>query len=238
MYKLKEDTIYSQRELFKILNISQYTWERRKQDWLEYFETFCEYELSIAEHGQYMIKINHILENEYIPLPRKITRPPKEKIQKDYDKQTIVEIKKDPFQTVQLLAAKAPNGEYTAQYKHSHYTSEKYFRGSINNETLVHKGPKEWRRLVENGSVPLTKQQLVYLKTLMKEEFSGIETEQENICAAIEAGELTREEGNKELGAVALSAYYSALAIFEAEYHFRPKKISCCELSSFGGDLD
>lgn len=233
MKRLKENTVYTQKEVFEILNITQCTWNKRRQDWLKYFESFCEYEIQIGARGAYLIKINHILEDTYIPLPRKLAKTPKEIIQKDYDQQTVIEIKKEPYQTVSTLAIKTRSGTLTANYNHSQYTAEKYVRNSVNNETIIHKGMKEWRQLVDGSFIPLTPAQLVYLKQLFKDNFKDASNIQEDIYAGVEAGEITEADAIKLSGEIGFQAYNNALHIFEKEYHFRPKKVYCYEINSF-----
>lgn len=234
MKRLSENTLYTQKEIFSILGITQCTWNKRKEDWLEHFKVFCEYELKIGARGAWLIEIKHILEDEYKQLPRKIATKPSILIQQNYDKQTVEEIEKEPFHTIQSLAKRTQVGKYTAQYLHSDYTAQKYVRNTVNNENIIHKGQKQWMRVLPDGSfTPLAPQQLSYLKALFKECFKSISKEQEDIYAGIDTGEYTQEEAEKIAGALGFSAYQNAINSFEDMYKFRPKKVPFYEVNTF-----
>lgn len=241
MKRLKENTNYSQKELFVILGITQYTWDRRRDEWLEHFKTLCEYEITYGPRGTYIFLIKVILEDEYIPLPRqKNVQSRASLIQKDYDRQVTTEIHKYPFQTVNTLAHRAQNGEYTAQYQHSDYTSKKYVRNTINNPNLIHIKTRVWMRPCEDNTfMYLTAEELAYLKAKFSQYFDGIKKNQENIYASIDNGEYTKEEGIKLAGELGWGAYWQALNDFTAQYGFTPKKILEYELNVFDNtDLD
>lgn len=236
MKRLEENKIYNQRELFMILGISQYTWDKKRDEWLEYFKHFCEYEINHGARGVFLFTIKHILEEEYIPMAKN-SKTKAEVIQKDYDQQVVQEIRKYSFQTVNTLSNRTQVGSLTAKYNHSDYTSKKYVRNTIKNPNLVYVKTKVWMRPNNDDTFTyLTEEELAYLKSLFVKYFDGVKQDQEDIYAGIENGEYSQEEGVKLAGSIGFDAYRTALRAFNSRYGYTPKKIPEYELNAFGFD--
>lgn len=112
-YKLKE-------EFFKLLNIPQYQWNKRKKDLLEWLKNFYDYKL----HEDKIISIE-ILEvyGEYEPMPRKVKLTNMEEKIRDYEKFTIASLGTEFKPNSKMKVVEEAINEFG--YVKYHHTSKK-----------------------------------------------------------------------------------------------------------------
>ena len=222
---------YTQRQLFDKLDISQYVWTKRKEDWLEYFYDFCDYEYYQERYGIWVFDIKEVYIEEYIPLPRKSDT--KQKFE-DYEKFTLEHIKNFPYSSTALIARNAVNDEeIQSKYHHQPASAYRYIRPVVNDESKVNKGEKVWGYLSEDKLYfyPLNPQQEYYLKEVLKYYLN--EEHQVDIISQVENGDITKEEAKELLYNQVSARYVDAINAFKEKWGvwpFRVSKLSLVEV--------
>lgn len=235
MYLLKEG-IVTKNELFKELHISDYTWINRREDWLDHFADFCDYEAFQKGRGIWYFNIKEVYQEEYYPLPRKSNKAEKEA---DYEAFTLKHIEKYPYCSTAIIARNAiEDKEIQNKYHHKEGSAYRYIRPVVNNESKVHKGERVWGHLSKDGLtfILLTPQQLDYLNATLEYYFkdvNNIDEKQADIIAKEEGRDITKEEAKELIYEKAKCAYGQAMDRFREMWHFRPYKVSRLDLVAF-----
>ena len=219
-----EEGKYTQRELFDKLNISQYIWTRRKEDWLEYFYDFCDYEYYQERYGIWVFDIKEVYIKEYIPLPRKNNTKEKMDV---YEEFTLRYIKEFPYNSTALIARNAvSNKGIQNKYHHQPASAYRYIRPVVNDESKVNKGEKVWGYLSEDKLYfyPLNPQQEQHLKEILKHYLN--EEYQADIMSQVENGDVTKEEAKELLYNQTSSRYIEAMNAFKEKWGVWPFKVS------------
>lgn len=208
-----EAKIYSKQELFKELHITKYTWEQRKDDFLEHLQDYCDYKY-ICEGGKTSQFEIYEVYGEYYPLPRKSNREQKEK---DYEDFTLKHLREHPINTVANVARNAIQDEILQdKYHHKIGAAQNYIRPVMKSDKLS-KGEYYWCQLVYDEYIPINEMQLTTLKELFKKCGSHPE-----VRAKVESGEITREEAKEELYQKVEYDYNMVMEEFTATFGFRP----------------
>lgn len=232
---IKEGT-YTQKQLFEVLGISKYTWAKRREDWLDHFADFCDYDMYQKKNGPWYFNIKEVYQEEYYPLPRKSNKAEKEA---DYEAFTLKHIEKNPYCSTAIIARNAiEDEEIQNKYHHKEGSAYRYIRPVVNNESKVHKGERVWGHLSKDGLtfILLTPQQLDYLNATFDYYFkdvNNIDEKQADIIAKEEGRDITKEEAKELIYEKAKCAYGQAMDRFREMWHFRPYKVSRLDLVAF-----
>lgn len=210
--KMLECKTYNLTELKEILHISKRAWTERKEELLEYFKLFFDYEISISKGGSYQFTIKEQYA-EYEPLPRKTKVP---EIKAFYEQEVDHILQYKPRNTGSNLAREIICKNNKQNHKAG--TAANYIRPYLKQNYDVH--DKEWCQInYETSSYDIiTDKQLAFLKLQFEKYLNS--TEVADILADEEAGYFTKEEVYGSLKA----RYDSAIKDFQAEFGFRPYK--------------
>ena len=194
---IEEGKIYEvKKEFLPLLNVTMHQWERRKEDLLEWWEEFFNYE--IIGKSPIMIKINEVYSQDYVQLPRKQKWTKAEK-QADYAAATITILSESGKEyrpiTKTYVARKAVYNFGEAKYNHtnakgvaSNYIKPAFDKFAENN------GEKVW--CWSTDCIPLTEAELEGWKEILRKVHL---TEEEIKKVGIKA--LQKESIEKELTA-------------------------------------
>lgn len=212
---LQEGKTYLLSELKDELKITKYYWENRKDELLEYFKLFFDYE--IIKQGKYAAFFITKVYGEYQPLPRK-TRSVD--IKEFYRQETEKVVKYQPWNTGANIARKILSVDN--KYQHAEGTAANYVRPILKEEYCLSE-EKQWMEAHYDRYeyVPITKEQEEFLKIQFKKQFGNDNQTVIDIMAARDAGYMTEEEVVKALE----SKYSIAMNEFLACFGFRPIKV-------------
>ena len=202
---------YGLEELKTVLKISKRQWDERKNELLEYFKLFFNYEIAMQGRS-YCFHIKEIY-TEYEPLPRKSKYA---EIMTFYAKEVDDILKYKPRNTGTNLAREiiAKNN----QQNHKESTAGHYIRPYLKANYTV--SDKDWCRInYDTFSYELLpSEELQYLKQLFNTYLSSEATA--SAIADHEAGYATKEEAYDRLR----GRYNEALFAFKEKYGYRPYK--------------
>lgn len=202
---------YSLTELKKVLNITKWQWEERKEDLLLYLKLFFDYEIVIRGRSYcFIIKEQY---SEYEPLPRKTKY---QEAMDFYISEVDHILQYKPRNTGSNLAR-----EITAKnnkFKHRDTTAANYIRPYLKKNYTVK--DREWCEInYETYSYDkITPEQLKFLNKQFSKYLNS--TAIAEAMADAEAGYSTKEEAYDKLK----NNYDSAIQAFKDEYGFRPYK--------------
>lgn len=208
MIELKE---YNLTEFKKVLHITKWQWEERKEELLQYLKLYFDYEIQLKGKS-YCFKIKAQY-SEYEPLPRKSKT---KEIQAFYANEADHILTYKPRNTGTNIAREIEH--CNNKYEHATGTIANYIRPYLKKNYTVDN--RQWCEIdYENFTYnPISDIQLKFLKDQFKKYLTS-----ENIADAIadqEAGYTTKEEAYD-----CLKGYYTdALNAFKDEYGFRPYK--------------
>lgn len=194
---IEEGKIYEvKKEFLPLLNVTMHQWERRKEDLLEWWEEFFDYE--IIGRSPIMIKINEVYNQEYQPLPRKNVYTTAEK-QADYTAATITILSESGKEyrpiTKTYVARRATNSFGYIKYNHKSDKSvaQRYVKPAFD-QFAENNGEKVW--CWSTDCIPLTEAELEGWKEILRKVHL---TEEEIKKVGIKA--LQKESIEKELTA-------------------------------------
>lgn len=227
-----EPGVYTQKELFSLLNISTYTQKHRKEELLEHFKDFFKYTVEVG--GYHNITISYIIEEvyaDYEPLPRKGQRAEKEA---DYKTFTLDTIEKHPLNTTMNIARRAVNDKQLQDKWHHKERAAANYIGPVINSKLVSKKEKYWCRLDKENNVyePLTEEQYNYFKGLINNISStgGLDTMAE-VVSLYNEGEISQDEYQNLISNVVTLEFQFVFSDFKSKYGFIPVKVSQLEVN-------
>ena len=223
--QLEENKVYEvKKEFLPLLNVTANQWKERKDDLLEWWKDFFDYEITFAK--PITIRINEIYNQEYQPLPRKNVYTTAEK-RADYAAATIAILSESGKEykpiTKAYVARKATNSFGLVKYGH---TSEEgvahnYIKPSFD-KYAENSGEKVW--CWSTDCVPLTEVELERWKEILYEVHL---TEEEIQKVGIKA--LQKENIDKEL-----SAYEKALMSMKSSFKGVPVYMDCWRTNEEG----
>lgn len=117
---------YTKTELLKELKISNYSWDNRREEYLEWFKLFFDYEEMFLSNGKKGFKIISVY-GDYEPLPRKKKTT---EIMAFYKEKTAEIVDKQPLNTGSNIARIIV--ETDNKYDHAELTATRYVRPVIN----------------------------------------------------------------------------------------------------------
>lgn len=211
---------YETKELMSVLGITRSSWGRRKEEYLDWFKLFFDYDIVIQ--GEKRVYIIKEIFGEYEPLPRKKKSI---EVKEYYVQETSRIVKQEPTNTGSNIARNiiATNNKYD----HKEGTASVYVR-SVLKDTYQVNG-KVWCYRTKDGLhyQPITEEQLKYLNECITKQFqdNAMQEYTVELYTDYEAGIITKQQFNDALGAMAGNAFLSAMDMFILRYDFRPVKI-------------
>lgn len=215
-----ETKIYTTKELLNTLNISITSWKRRREEYLEWFKIFFDYDIMIQGEKR-IFNIKEIF-GDYEPLPRKKKSI---EVKEYYAQETSKIVKQEPTNTGANIARNiiATNNKYD----HKEGTASVYVRNILKEGYQV--DGKVWCYRTQDGLhyTPITDEQLKYLNECITKQFqdNAIQEYTVELYTDYEAGIITKQQFNEALGAMAGNAFLSAMDMFILRYNFRPMKV-------------
>lgn len=202
---------YTLAEFKKILSITKWQWEERKDDLLDWLKIFFNYE--IVPNGRsynFIIKEQYC---EYEPLPRKSKVP---EMRAFYENEADHILQYKPRNTGANIAREI--NTYNNKYEHAEGTIANYIRPYLKANYSI--SDKEWCYIDYEAYTYniINAEQLKYLKEQFEKYLSSSTTA--DIIADVEAGYLTKDEGYSNLK----RHYNDAISAFKEKYGFRPYK--------------
>lgn len=216
---LKEGT-YITKDLLRMLGISDNQWKKRKSEYLEHLKLYCDYE-TYPKGASQIYNIKQVF-SEWEALPSKRD---KKDILNYYSHETEEIIKKDKFTTGSQLARDIRRLD-NFNFSHLEGTSANYCREVLKTEYEI--TDREWRHIdLENGKyIPLTKEQLKYLKECLSNMGSDELIEKEiDYINDRNNGVITNTELKEKLFILKTTTYDDAMIRFEMKFGFKPRKI-------------
>lgn len=206
-----ECKLYTLSELRNALNIPVRQWERRRDDLLEYFKLFFDYDYIFEGHAYtFNIKEQYC---EYEPIPRKTKF---KEISDFYAKETDSILAYKPRNTGANVAREICN--INNQYDHKPTTAANYIRPYIKKNYLIQ--DKEWCRIDYNNNTynVISPEQLKFLKSLFEKYLSTSKVA--DAIGDFESGYASKEQAFDKLH----TGYNEAISDFKKRYGFRPYK--------------
>lgn len=227
--------IYTLKEFFDLLNITSYTWKKRKEDLLAHLKDYFDYTIELGgyHNTEQTIVIKEVYD-DYEPLPRKTCT--KEK-QEDYKEFALKTIQHYPLNTTTNIARRAITDEYLQnKWHHKRAAAENYIRPVVKDNNLICKDHKQWCKLNKELNIyePLTEEQYIYFKALLQHLSSngGVENIAE-VVSLYNEGEISREEYEKLVSDVVQMEFQFILGEFCAKYGFIPVKVPYLIINGF-----
>ena len=215
-----ENTTYSLRELLEILHITRDSWKKRRQEYLDWFNCFFDYE--ITTQGKNTIFTIKEIFGDYEPLPRK-----KKSIEvKEYYKQETSKIvKQEPTNTGSNIARNIVAA--SNKYDHKEGTASVYVRSILKEGYKV--DGKVWCKRTPDGLhyEPIEEEHLQYLNECITKQFKDDKVQEYAVemYTDYEAGLISKNDFNEAMGFMTGTAFTSAMDRFILKYHYRPVKI-------------
>lgn len=228
MIELKE---YTLDEFKKICGITRRAWDTRKNEVLEYWEQFFNYDIycKVGPTKYIIIKEQYA---EYEPLPRKTE---KAKIQAYYESCTEKIVKEKPLNTAACIARNIIHDKKQLK-THKEGTVAGYVRPIVKEKYYSPFQSMVWCRLSDNKLeyIPLDEEQLEFLYGLFKANSrDGILEKQIELHEKYKAGVITKAELGQALMDNVEQAYTDLVNEFAGRYGFRPMKVPVLEEKAF-----
>ena len=196
--QIEENKIYEvKKEFLSLLQIPEYQWKKRKEDLLDWWMQFFDYEL-IDDVKPMIIRINEVYNQDYQPLPKKSQYTTAEK-QADYTAATITILSESGKEyrpiTKTYVARRATNSFGYIKYNHKSDKSvaQRYVKPAFD-KFAENNGEKVW--CWSTDCIPLTEAELEGWKEILRKVHL---TEEEIKKVGIKA--LQKESIEKELTA-------------------------------------
>ena len=148
---------YTLAELKIELGITQYAWENRREELLEYFKKFFDYEITMQ--GKKLLFIIKEIYESYVPLPRKTKV---KEIEEFYREETEHIIKYKPLNTGSNVAREIVDVDN--RFNHKEDTAARYVRPVLKEGYKI-SDKKIWcePNYLHHTYVPITPEQLEFL---------------------------------------------------------------------------
>ena len=227
MLELKD---YTTKELQEALEIADWEWKKKKQQILQQLQYCCHYETYMRG----VQKFYHIIEI-YSDWEGLVNKKNRQEIKAYYSERAEEIISKDKYTTGSQLARDVRKRKDFI-FPHKEGTSAVYCREVLKEEYDI--VDREWRRVDIEGKmyIPLTKDQLDYLKLCFKEKFSNEDNieRKTNLINDFKNKVISNEEFKEELCSIEIMAYDEAIVAFVTKYGFQPRKIPGWEKKNWG----
>lgn len=215
-----ENTTYSLKELLSILHITRDSWKKRRQEYLDWFNCFFDYE--IVMQGKHIIFNIKEVFGEYEPLPRKKKSI---EVKEYYAQETSKIVKQEPTNTGSNIARNIV--ATSNKYEHKEGTVSVYVRSILKEGYKV--DSKVWCKRSADGLhyEPINEEQAKYLNECITQQFKDDKLQEYmvEVYTDYEAGLISRTDFNAALGSMTEVTFLSAMDRFILKYQFRPVKI-------------
>lgn len=216
---------YTTEELKKELNISIKSWNTKREELLEYFYNFFNYDIVTEGRNKYYV-ITEIY-GDYEPMPRK---KKSDEIKSYYAKETKKIVEKEPWNTGSNIARNIINKDKN-KYNHAQATISNYVRPVLREEYDVTE--KRWMRLMDTYE-PLTEEQELYLQECLTVFRKNNSTIFEDLISDLECGLATKAEIMKYAFDKQYAEYNRSMDLFKIKFGFRPIKVPKLEKKNMG----
>lgn len=234
---IKEEDILTTDELIKFLGVSKNTWKKKRNELLENFGRYYEYEIEYKGRNKYY----HILKqlDEYKPIEKKSVK--RDKI---YETNIISVIEDDNIQTAMNVSRIIKNKEDIKNLKHTDGTIYEYTRVKMRTMfgTVVNEGgtkgiieKKIWCKLMPNDNYyeELTEKEINYFYDIFRECKEEIKDEELEVFSDYQNGLITKDEMEKLISDCGFNCFISARNIFKNKYGYFPIKVPVYLLNIF-----
>lgn len=212
--------IYTTEQLKKELSITKRSWDTRREELLEYFKLFFDYEIINKGRSRCYKILNVYTDYEPLPKKRKTTE-----IMAFYKEKTAEIVDKQPLNTGSNIARIIV--ETDNKYDHAELTATRYVRPVINEE--YDKTTRQWCFINYQTQEyePLTKEQLNYLQECFCSKGASQQELSEEMLY-LDAF-LNNEIGYNEIANLLITnkktAFERAIEKFQSKYDRRPMSV-------------
>ena len=214
---------YTTDELLKVLNISSSTWKRRREEFLEYFKYYFDYDI-VPDGRAVYYDITEVYA-EYQPMPRKTQHDDKVAF---YREETHKIVDYQPWNTGSNIARRIL--DRNNKYVHAEGTAANYVRPILREDYQVSE-EKQWMQNDFNHFeyVPITEEQSEFLKKLFKD----FRCNNSDIIAEYKSGYIDKDVAMRSTFENEIHSYEQVMKAFIDKYGFRPMKVARFELKPF-----
>lgn len=224
--QLEENKVYEvKKEFLPLLNVTANQWKERKDDLLEWWKDFFDYEIIYSK--PIVIRINEIYDQEYQPLPRKNVYTTAEK-RADYAAATITILSEsgDEYRpiTKAYVAREAVHNFGSTKYNHTDVkgVAHNYIKPAFD-QYAENNGKKVW--CWSKDCIPLTEAELEKWKEILRK---TLDMDEDSVF------ELYDKIYNKESLDEELSAYEKALMSMKSSFKGVPVYMNCWRANEEG----
>lgn len=207
---------YSTTELREVLSIKKSSWDRYREEILEYMKSFFKYKYNYV--GNKVVYVLFEQYQEWIPYKRKDV----EKQKAYYIEKTDQIISVQPRNTGSNIARIIDRGNMNIYY-HKESTIGNYVRPILKSKYCAEKENRAWCQF-DNETltyIPLDQDQLDYLYSYFKLDEKSVF----DVIADYRAGTITQEELGFEIEMMNRCPYDYAMSKFMEKYGFRPIRV-------------
>ena len=239
---IKPGATLSTKEIISFLGVSENVWKRKKEQLLQHFGNYYEYEVIYRGRNIDYHILNKI--KDYEQIPKKSTK--RDKIYKESILEVIAE---DNIQTAMNVSRIIKDNDSIKKYNHKDSTVYEYTRVNMRNMfgVKVNQGGtnglierKVWCKLIEeyNYYAEMSDEDIAELYNLFstaKESAKEIELE---IFCDYQNGLITKDDMYKQIGESGFRCFAEARKTFYKRYGYYPIKVPVYEISAFERSIE
>ena len=218
--------VYNITALKKILGISERAWRERKEEILEHFKNFFDYE--IRKEGR---NINFYLKTQYIEYEPLRKKKDIEKIKAHYEQEIREIIAVKPYNTSANMGRNIVAMGHNL-YEHQAETVSGYLRPMVKEKFTPPIPTKAWMKSTPNhlDYEPLTEEELTFLYGLFERNSHESRVKRQvELFAEYRSGYIDETELKSELFNDTARTYESLMSEFKRKFGFRPQLIKKLE---------
>ncbi len=218
--------VYNITALKKILGISERSWRERKEEILEHFKNFFDYE--IRKEGR---NINFYLKTQYLEYEPLRKKKDIEKIKAHYEQEIREIIAVKPYNTSANMGRNIVAMGHNL-YEHQAETVSGYLRPMVKEKFTPPVPTKAWMKSTSNhlDYEPLTEEELIFLYGLFERNSHESRVKRQvELFAEYRSGYIDETELKSELFNDTARTYESLMSEFKRKFGFRPQLIKKLE---------
>ena len=218
--------VYNITALKKILGISERAWRERKEEILEHFKNFFDYE--IRKEGR---NINFYLKTQYLEYEPLRKKKDIEKIKAHYEQEIREIIAVKPYNTSANMGRNIVAMGHNL-YEHQAETVSGYLRPMVKEKFTPPIPTKAWMKSTSNhlDYEPLTEEELAFLYGLFERNSHESRVKRQvELFAEYRSGYIDETELKSELFNDTARTYESLMSEFKRKFGFRPQLIKKLE---------
>ena len=240
--EIKENDVLTTKEMMSFFGATKDVWKRKREQLLQHFGNFYEYEIIYRGRN----KDYHIIREiqAYKPIEKKSTI--RDRI---YENNIIQVISDDNIQTAMNVYRIIKNFDDIKSYNFQDSTIYEYTRVRMRNMfgVKVNQGgtrgiieKKVWCRLLleYNCYIEMPKEEVDVFYEMFKNTKSDFQEEELEIFSDYQNGLITKDEMNKQIGNHGFSCFLSAKNEFKQKYGYYPIKVPVYEISAYEREID